>query len=74
MDAPKNIIGPTIRRLRSKAGLSQAELAARCQRQGWDIARDTVAKIEGQRRWIGDSEIVQLAKALRVEIQDLFAR
>ena len=74
MPEPKNIIGPVVRRLRSKAGLSQSELAARCQRQGWDVGRDTIAKIEGQSRWIGDSEIIQLARALRVQIQDLFAR
>jgi len=35
------------RRLRNAAGLSQPALAAACQRRGWDIERDTIAKIEG---------------------------
>jgi len=27
-------------------------LAAKCQRIGWDIERDTIAKIEAQNRWV----------------------
>jgi hypothetical protein len=29
-------------------------LAAQCQRMGWDITRDTIAKIEAHKRWVGD--------------------
>jgi hypothetical protein len=42
-------------------------LAARCRRWGWDLSRETLAKIETQLRWVSDSELVCLAKALRVE-------
>jgi DNA-binding XRE family transcriptional regulator len=31
---------------------------------GWDIERDTIAKIEDGRRWVGDSELLELARAL----------
>ena len=68
----KNIVGPNVRRLRSNSGLSQAELAARCQRQGWDIDRFTIARIEAGSRWVGDAEVLELAKALRVPFQQLY--
>ena len=69
----KNIVGPQVRRLRVEAGLSQAALAAACQRLGWDIDRNTIAKIEGRLRWVGDFELVYLAKALDCRAQDLLA-
>jgi transcriptional regulator with XRE-family HTH domain len=69
---PKNIIGPTVRKLRDKHGWSQRELAEKCQLLGWDVGRDTIAKIEGQSRWIGDQELVLLAKALGVAVHRLF--
>jgi transcriptional regulator with XRE-family HTH domain len=67
MKSPRNAIGPRIRKLRYKLKLSQPELAARCQLIGRNIGRDTVAKIEDQRRWIGDFEIVGLALALGIK-------
>ncbi len=42
----KNITGPEVRCIRFARSLSQPALAAACQRQGWDIGRDTIAKIE----------------------------
>jgi transcriptional regulator with XRE-family HTH domain len=70
--APKNIVGAQVRRLRNASGMSQNDLAAACQRCGWDIERDTISKIEGGRRWVGDAELVELAKALRRPVVDLF--
>ena len=70
--APKNIVGPQVRRLRNASGMSQNALAAACQRGGWDIERDTISKIEGGRRWVGDAELVELAKALGRPVVDLF--
>jgi len=67
----KNIVGPQVRRLRVAANLSQAALAAACQRIGWDIDRNTVAKIEGRLRWVGDFELVYLTKALKCSLADL---
>ena len=60
------------RRLRNAAGLSQPALAAACQRRGWDIERDTIAKIEGGTRWVCDSELIELARALGRPLVDLF--
>lgn len=69
-----NFIGPTISRLRNARGLSQAALAAKCQRLGFDISREVLARIEGRVRFVTDAEIVFLARALGVEIHDLFER
>ena len=67
-----NIVGPQIRRLRNAQGLSQPELAARCQRMGWDIGRDIIARIESRIRLVTDSEILFLARALRASVAELF--
>jgi transcriptional regulator with XRE-family HTH domain len=67
----KNIVGPQIRRLRVAAGLSQAALAAAYQWVGWDIDRNTIAKIEGQMWWVGDFELVYLAKAFKCRVGEL---
>ncbi len=60
-----------MRKIRSQEGLSQPALAARCQRMGWDLSRDTLAKIELQSRWVSDFETVFLAQALSVQVQSL---
>lgn len=67
----KNIIGANVRRWRCERGLSQPALAAQCQLLGWDIGRDTIAKIEGGTRWVGDVEWVYLARALDVSLEGL---
>ncbi len=66
MKGARNIIGPQVKKLRSQNGLSQAAFAARCQRMGWDLSRDTVARIELQTRWVADFEVIFLAHALGV--------
>jgi transcriptional regulator with XRE-family HTH domain len=53
--------------------MSQPQLAATCQRLGWDIERDTIAKIEATSRWVGDRELLKLARALEVPLDALFA-
>lgn len=72
MRQPRNIVGPTVRALREEAGLTQAMLVARLNRAGWDISRETLAKIESQIRWVADFEVQILAKALDVSIPRLF--
>lgn len=72
MSNPRNIVGPQIRRLRDQQRLTQPMLAARCRRWGWDLSRETLAKIETQLRWVSDFELLCLAKALRVVPGDLW--
>lgn len=73
MKRPRNIVGPTVRKLRSEKKISQPELAGRCQLIGWDISRDIIAKIEDQRRWVADFELFGLAKALEVEVHEILS-
>jgi transcriptional regulator with XRE-family HTH domain len=69
---PLNIVGPHVGKIRNQKGLSQAALASACQSAGWDISRETIAKIESGFRWVGDFEIVKLARVLQVPITELF--
>lgn len=68
---PRNVVGPVIRKLRYKYELTQPMLAARCHALGWELSRETLAKIETQLRWVSDFELVCLARALRVKVTDL---
>jgi hypothetical protein len=52
MPSPKNIVGPTVRRLRNDAGLSQPQLAAKCGVIGWDLSREVLAQIGSQFRYV----------------------
>jgi transcriptional regulator with XRE-family HTH domain len=70
-DTPLNMSGAMVRRLRVKLGLSQPQLAVKCQLAGWDVERDTIAKIEGGTRLVRDIELVRLAAILGVTPNDL---
>lgn len=72
MAPPRNVVGPIVRWLRESAGLTQPMLVARLNLAGWEISRETLAKIETQIRWVADFELVRLAKALEVPIPRLF--
>lgn len=72
MEQPRNIIGPQVRVLRYQAGLTQDQLAARCQRLGLDITRGTLAKIEAAVRSVTDDEIPFIARALSVRLEQLY--
>ena len=71
MKQPRNIVGPQVRALRAKRGLTQPMLAAKCHLLGWDLSRESLAKIESQIRWVGDAELLCLAKSLRVPVESL---
>lgn len=67
-----NLIGPKVRELREKQLLTQEELVTKCNLLEWDISRGTLAKIEAQVRRVTDDEVALLAKALRVDINELY--
>ncbi|MEQ1861829.1 MAG: helix-turn-helix transcriptional regulator [Chthoniobacteraceae bacterium] len=71
MKNPRNIVGPQLRRLRLQQKLTQQALADRCQVAGWDLSRDTLAKIEAQIRWVSDFELAFFAWILKVPAQML---
>ncbi|MGV3774939.1 MAG: helix-turn-helix domain-containing protein [Verrucomicrobiales bacterium] len=70
----RNLIGPAVRRLRCKKGITQEVFAARCNVLGLDISRGTLSKIEACLRKVSDIELLFLAKALKVNVDDLFPR
>lgn len=66
-------MGPAVRLLREKSGLTQARLVAKLNLQSWDISRETLAKIESQVRWVSDFELLRLAEALAVAPGELLS-
>ncbi len=74
MEAPRNIVGPQVAALRNQRNWSQDKLAAVCQLQGWDVSRGVIARIEGQVKWVADIELLELAKALKVSVPELFPK
>jgi hypothetical protein len=66
--ASKNLCGGNIARLRAQQSpeLTQEALAAKVQRQGVELDRVAIAKIETQKRRIYDFEVVAIAKSLKV--------
>lgn len=67
-----NLVGPRVREIRKSQGLTQDELVARCNLLGWSISRSTLAKIESQVRRVTDSEAALLARALKIEVGELY--
>ena len=68
-----NRVGPKVREIRESQGMTQEELAARCNIHKWDISRSTLAKIESQSRRVTDEEVTFLARALKVDIKTLYS-
>ena len=69
---PQNLVGWQVRRLRLQQRLSQPALATRCQLVGYDLSRESLAKIEGRIRTVTDAEVVLLAQALCVPFALLY--
>ena len=69
---PRNVVGEQVRALRRAQRLMQRDLCARCQVAGFDLTRESLAKIESGFRVVSDTEVVLLAWALRVPLIALF--
>lgn len=69
-----NIVGKRVQeaRLKFNPPLSQEELAARLELNGWKISRGTLAKIEAGVRQVTDIELMTLSKTLKVSTDWLF--
>ncbi len=53
---------------------SETMLVAKLNLLGWDISRETLARIESQIRWVADFELVCLAEALGLAVLSLLLR
>ncbi|MUK78408.1 helix-turn-helix domain-containing protein [Aliivibrio fischeri] len=67
-----NIVGAQIRAIRKEKKLTQEQLTARCNLEGFDISRGTLAKIESGVRQVIDIEIRIFSKVLQVNEGELF--
>jgi len=67
----RNASGPRIRKARDARGWTQEDLAAKLQLAGLDFDRVTVAKVESQIRTLRDFELIVIAHALGVSMEDL---
>jgi transcriptional regulator with XRE-family HTH domain len=69
---PANVVGPQIRKVRGKLGLTQEGFAASCQLAGLDISRSTLGQIEARLRYVSDEELMVLASLLGVTVDHLY--
>jgi transcriptional regulator with XRE-family HTH domain len=69
---PQNVVGVQVRKLRYQRELTQEAFAAKCNVLGWDISRGALAKIESGVRCVTDAELFVLAKALKIQVGDLY--
>lgn len=69
----QNAIGPQLRRLRLRSGVTEATFAEKLSSEGWKATPEEITAIENQDRGVSDVEILYLARALAVDLSDLFA-
>src|ERR1041384_4409715 len=72
MTAPLNLVGPQVRKLRNQRGWTQTAFAAKLQVAGWDVSRESLAKLEACFRRVPDCELLFLSKILGVKLTELF--
>ncbi|MCL2560379.1 MAG: helix-turn-helix domain-containing protein [Turicibacter sp.] len=73
-DGRNNIIGENVRRLRKnlKDKVSQKALAEMLQREGIDIDKNAVQRIESGQRFVIDIEVKAIANFFKVTCDELF--
>ena len=62
----KNLIARRLVQLRRLRGLSQRQLAARLQLEGYDMDKNVITRIETGKRYVTDIELAALCQALEV--------
>lgn len=73
MGKQQNAVGAVLRKLRVERDLSQEELAGKLQLLGMEkMSRAVLSKIEAHLRCVTDLELLKIARALGVEITDLY--
>lgn len=63
-----------MQKLRLRKVWTQSDLAVKMQLFGWDASRESIAKLEKQRRRVTDVEMFVLSKILGVKSEELFPR
>lgn len=67
----RNLCGPVVAAMRKELGWSQRELAERLQREGLDVDKNAIQRIEAGQRFVTDVELVFLSRVLRVKTEKL---
>ena len=72
----RNIVGKRIRaaRLKGKPPVSQEDLAARLATRGIYFDRSAISRMEAEKRFVRDYEILAIADCLKVSVAWLFGR
>lgn len=70
----KNIIGAKVVAIRENRHIKQKDFLARLQTLGMDISATSLSRLEGQHRLVPDYELVCIAKALDVPIEELLTQ
>ena len=68
----RNVIGPTVLKLRKERKMTQVQLAEQLQLHGVDISSVTVLRIEKSLRFVTDYEVAPLAFIFNVSVEDLY--
>ena len=69
----KNVVFTRLKQARLEQNLSQNQLATKMQLLSVDIDQQMISKIESNRRFVTDYEIICFAKALHVSVDYLLA-
>lgn len=67
-----NVIGKRVEAIRKARGIKQKEFVAKLQSMGLDINPTSFSKLEGQVRLASDKEVYYIAKALEIQMEELF--
>ncbi|TEB16218.1 hypothetical protein Psfp_01445 [Pelotomaculum sp. FP] len=70
----KNMIGVKVVALRKARNIKQKDFLAKLQTVGLDISATSLSRLEGQYRLVQDYEIVAIAKALDISVEELLGK
>jgi HTH-type transcriptional regulator, cell division transcriptional repressor len=70
-----NLVGVAVRRIRrnSRPRVTLLDLSARLEVLGVRLSESMLSKVEGGERGVADYEVIALAHALKVPIEELYA-
>lgn len=67
----RNIIGSKVVAIRKARGIKQKDFLAKLQTLGMDISATSLSRLEGQYRLVQDYEVVIIAKARSITVEEL---
>jgi hypothetical protein len=67
----KNIIGEKVVAIRRAKHIKQKDFLSKLQTLGMDISATSLSRLEGQYRLVQDFEVVMIAKALEIPVDEL---